>query len=275
MASQIELNTSFILIFGTVGMLSLTTAITIFIYLYQRKLIKRKIQYQQMENLLKREELRSTYSLLEGQDEERQRIAEELHNNLGSILVTLNMFADTLVRSNREEEMHSLAQRISDFAQKASEETRAISHKLDTTSIRYFGLQSAILNLIEAINNTGVVHIETQIQLEGEVNNLTSFNLYRIIQELINNTFKHAKASKIQIHITQVNKEYISFIYEDNGVGFSADESMMKGLGMRNMVLRVEKLKGQISFGKKSDKGSSVSIEIPLNNENDQDINRR
>jgi signal transduction histidine kinase len=263
MASKTELNSEFILIVGSFGMLFLTTTVIIFIYLYQRKVIKRKLEFQKIEDLLKNQELKSTYALLEGQDLERQRIAQELHDNLGSILVTMGMYAETFLRSIQESEKSVLAEKINDIAKKANETAHQISQELDSNALKYFGFQSALSSLVEAINTINSVKIETHIELQGELNYQITFNLYRIIQELINNTLKHASASVIRIHLTEVGKEYISFIYEDNGIGITSTKPS-KGLGLRSIFLRVEKLNGQISLGTENGKGFSATIEIPL-----------
>jgi two-component system, NarL family, sensor kinase len=106
--------------------------------------------------------------------------------------------------------------------------------------------------------------VEAHIDLQSEIPNETGLNLYRILQELINNTMKHAHASKINIELSQVRTEYISFIYEDNGNGFSISQVNRRGMGIRNIRARVEKMNGQVTFGEKSSTGFSSTFEIPL-----------
>jgi len=245
-------------------MLFLTITVIIFIYLYQRKVLKRKLELQEIEVLLKNQELKSTYSFLEGQDLERQRIAQDLHDNLGSVLVTMGMYAETFLRSTQESEKRTLAEKINDIAKKANETARQISQELDANTLKHFGFQSALNSLVEVINTMNSVKIETYVELNGELNNQITVNLYRIIQELINNTLKHASASIIRIHLTEVKKEYLSFIYEDNGIGIASTKPSNKGLGLRSIFLRVEKLNGQISLGTENRRGFSATIEIPL-----------
>src|SRR5687767_3616825 len=106
-----------VLFVGTSMMLLLASAVIGFIYLYQRKLIKRKLAYQEIENLLRHQELKSAYALLEGQDMERQRIAEEIHDSLGSILVTLSMYTEAFEKASTPEEKQNLASKISKMTQ--------------------------------------------------------------------------------------------------------------------------------------------------------------
>jgi signal transduction histidine kinase len=263
-STSTQLPSFLILVIGTTGMLALATGIVTFIYLYQRKLIKRKLAYQEIENLLRHSELKSAYALLEGQDMERQRIAEEIHDNLGSILVTLSMYAHTLHKTDVPEEKAQLADKIGEIARQAHEEARRISHKLDSGALRHFGLESAIKDLINAVNNSGAITVEANIDIDRELPTEAGLNVYRIIQELINNTLKHAKASRINIDISPISNEYISFIYEDNGTGFSLEDGQKKGMGLRNLAARAEKLNAHLTFGEEAKSGFSVALEIPL-----------
>lgn len=258
------MNNETVLIIGSLGMLLLSTAIIGFIYLYQRKLIKRKLAYQKIEDLLKHQELKSAYALLEGQDLERQRIAEEIHDNLGSAFVTLSMYADALGKSLASGERQRIEEKIGDIARQAIQEVRKISHRLDSGALHHFGLKAAVMDLVSAINESGTIAIELNLNLSGKLTNEISINLYRILQEFLNNTLKHAEASKIAIEISQITDKYISFVYEDDGIGFSMESIHGKGMGLRNIRARVEKLNGQISFEKKPTNGFSAVIEIPL-----------
>lgn len=264
MESAGQISSYLVLIVGSGGMLLLATTIITFVYLYQRKLIKRKIAYQEIENLLRRQELKSAYALLQGQDMERQRIAEDLHDNLGSILVTLSMYAHSFRRANTPEEQSDLLKKIIEISDKATDETRKISHQLDSGALRHFGLEAALKDLVQALNSSNAIAIEAHIDLQGEMSNETGMNLYRILQELINNTLRHARASKINIDLTQISKECISFIYEDNGIGFASTDKNRRGMGLRNIHARVEKLNGHVTFGEKSRTGFSAAFEIPL-----------
>ena len=262
MAGQNELNPEFILIAGSIGMLLLTTGIIFFVYLFQRKLIKRKLAYQHIEDLLKKQELESAYALLEGKDIERKRIAEELHDNLGSILVTLAMYADTAIATNEVAKKNEMMTRARDIIIHASEETRKLSHRLDSVTLKHFGFETSLKDLFQVVNDTKSIHIESSISLDGNTENNITFNLYRIIQELINNTLKHANATSITVDISKIKEEYISLIYKDNGIGFS-EKKVGSGIGLSNIKTRIEKLTGELTI-ESNKSGVSVVIEIPL-----------
>lgn len=251
-----------VLFFGTFGMLFLASTIIVFIYLYQRKLIKKKIAFEEIENLLKQQELKSAYALLEGQDIERKRIADELHDNLGSILVTLTMYADTALSAKDQNKKNELMARIRDIGMQASEETRKLSHRLDSATFSHFGLKTALKDLFQTINDTGAITVNGGISFDNEIENEVALNLYRIIQELLNNTMKHARATSITIDLSKIKEEYISLIYEDNGIGFDT-QKISAGMGLKNIRTRVENMSGDISIESNA-KGVSFIIEIPL-----------
>lgn len=251
------------LVWGTAMMLFLTTATVMFIYLFQRKLIKRKLAYQRIENLLSQQELKSAYSLLEGQDIERQRIAEEIHDNLGSILATLSMYTHALQNQKDADQRIRYGQKINEIAHQAISEVRKISHRLDASALNHVGFKNAVQDLIDAVNETGGLTVTAQIELTVNLPADVSTNLYRILQELLNNTLKHAHATAVSLDIATVDKS-LSFIYEDNGTGFIPVHTTQKGMGLRNIIARVEKLNGLISFEKTPANGFSTVIEIPL-----------
>lgn len=263
MESQDSLNTEMVLVLGTSGMLLLTTAIAVFIYLYQRKLIKRKLEFQKIEDLLKRQELKSAYAMLSGQEKAYKRIAEELHDNLGSILVTLNMFADTIQKKKDAKTQQDLAKRISETAALATETTRKISHSLQSGALKHFGLATAVQELTDALNEGQTISVNSTLQIRDQLDSEISLNTYRIIQELVNNTLKHARANRINIDLNQT-KEHLTLIFEDNGVGFEMGESMKKGIGLRNLESRVERMEGQLTIDSRKNTGTTTIIDIPL-----------
>ena len=264
MEQQINpLNTEMVLILGTSGMLLLTTAIVLFIYLYQRKLIKRKLEYQKIEDLLKKQELKSAYAILEGQDKAYKQVAEELHDNLGSMLVTLNMLSDTLPKKTDPESLKKLAGKISEIAAQATDATRKISHSLHSGLLKHFGLEAAINELVEALNESHTITVNCHMDLGDEMDSQTNVQVYRMLQELINNTLKHAQASSVNIDMS-MTPDHLTMIFEDNGVGFDANISGEKGLGLSNLKSRVEGLDGQLTIESKKGSGTTTIIEIPV-----------
>lgn len=257
-----SLNISLIFYLGTSVMLMLTVFIVLFIYLYQRKIIKKQLAYQKVEDLLKKQELKSAYAMLEGKDQERKRIAEELHDNLGNILVSLNMYLDTYLSSADENRKKTIIQRVRDLTSQASEETRKLSHRLDAVALKHFGLSAALNELFQTLEETQSIRVKKSLLVDDKFENEIAFNLYRIIQELVNNTLKHSQAKTISLELNQIRSEYISLIYQDDGVGFDPGSNYV-GLGLKNIRSRVEVFNGDLSI-EPLKKGVSFIIEIPL-----------
>lgn len=257
------LNIEMVLILGMSGMLLLTTAIMLFIYLYQRKLIKRKLEYQEIEDLLKKQELKSAYAILEGQERAYKQVAEELHDNLGSMLVTLNMLSDTLPKKTDPESLKKLAGKISDIAVQATEATRKISHSLHSGLLKHFGLAAAINELIDVLNESHTISVDSHIDLGEEMDSQMNVQIYRIVQELINNTLKHARASMINIDLS-LTPDHLTLIFEDNGIGFDTHDQEGRGLGLTNLKSRVDSMDGQLTIESKKGNGTTTIIEVPV-----------
>ncbi len=244
-------------------------AIIGYFYLDQRRkrlkldsLRKSEKAQQQIKDLVKSQEVKTAYALLKGQDKERKRIAQDLHDNLGSILVSLNMYADTLNQKKSLKEKNDLAKKISELALQANEETRNLSHSLDSGSLQHFGLKTALKDLVDAIQQAKYIQVNFELDIKKIMNVEVSLNLYRIIQELFNNTLKHAQATQISLEITQTQSNNLSLIYEDNGTGYSLENNKNKGMGLSNIKTRTENINGQLTIDSPPGKGTTVIIEI-------------
>ncbi|MEQ9465984.1 MAG: sensor histidine kinase [Ekhidna sp.] len=257
--AEIAQNKRQLLLLSLFALFLTITAIAIYLFLTQRRKRLKIASEKQIQGLLQEQEMKTAYALLEGQDRERKRIAAELHDNLGSILVTLNMYADAL-QDRKPEEMKGLAEKIGETAKLANDETRKISHSLDSGLIKHFGLEATIKQLTEAVSSARNLIFHLSIQLEDTLGSEFSLEIYRIIQELINNTLKHSKATKVHLELTHVSGS-LNLIFEDNGIGFNKDE-IMRGMGLKNIENRVQKLDGELTIDSSPGKGSTFIIEI-------------
>lgn len=263
MEAQAALTAQTTLLLGSTMILMLVFAIVSFIYLFQRKLIKRKIAYNEIESLLKKQELRSAYASMEGQENERKRIAEELHDNMGSLLASLRIYTDLLREKSLDPETQRLATKVAELSELTAVETRRISHELSTQSLKYLGLKVPIEELCRSISETQKIEVSASVMVQVELSSELTLNIYRIVQELITNTLKHAKATHVRLELTQVSNNYLSLIYEDNGHGF--DLTIIKaGMGLHNLKARVERFEGSVSIESSINKGTTVIIEFPL-----------
>lgn len=255
--AEIEENRRQLLILYLFSFLLIIASLAIYLIFNQRRKRVKAASDKQIQDILQEQEMKATYALLDGQDKERKRIAAELHDNLGSILVTLNMYADTL--QEKPKEVPFLAEKISEVAQLANEETRKISHSLDSGMLKHFGLEAAIRQLTEAVSVARSIQFDLSLQVE-KISSEDGLEIYRIIQELVNNTLKHSQCTKVHLELSQVGVS-LSIIYEDNGVGFKKSE-IVAGMGLKNIENRVNKLDGELTIDSSPGKGSTFIIEI-------------
>jgi len=248
------------LLYFILGFIAIISILGYFI-LDQRRRRIRITSDQKINNLLQQQEVKTAYALLEGQDKERKRIASELHDNLGSILTSLNMFSDALVTKKDTKQIEEIANKISETSHLANEEVRKISHSLDSGLLNHFGLKTAITQLMEAVEASKNIKVELELQIEDHLANETGLEIYRMIQELVNNTLKHASCSMIRLDISHINHE-MSIIYHDNGVGF-IPSNVKRGMGLNNIGKRITRLGGGLSIESEPEKGSTFIIELP------------
>ena len=254
-----DFNNELILFGGTFAMLLMAVAsIATFIYLYQKKLIKKKLEMQAIEDELKEKELNSAYEVMQAQDEQRKRIAAEIHDNLGSIMVTLSMYADGLLQDRPDKE--AIAEKISEVSKLAATETRKISHQLHSGVLQYFGLKSALMDLKETVSGTKDIQMEVNFQEEIEMPSEKAINLYRVCQELVSNSLKYARASKLSFRVL-CSENALIIQYRDNGIGFDM-EKVRKGLGIQGIQSRIQPYNGNLNINS-SIEGSTFIINIP------------
>ncbi|OYT11821.1 MAG: hypothetical protein B6I18_02860 [Bacteroidetes bacterium 4572_112] len=222
---------------------------------------------QKVLDLVKRQEVNSINSYMEGQDKERGRIASELHDRLGSLLSTVKLHFSSFeadMEGNKEsKESFSFAL---DLLDNSVQEVRTISHNLSKGVLTQFGLRGAIENLRDAINTAGKIQVKyistgSNVGLPPEI----EIEIFRIIQELITNAIKHSKSD--EIFIQQINdNDSMSITIEDQGIGFDITKLKGKGIGLDNLRMRAENIGAIYHYETAPGQGTSVSIEIKSDN---------
>ncbi|MBN1448153.1 MAG: tetratricopeptide repeat protein [Bacteroidetes bacterium] len=206
--------------------------------------------------------------LIHAQEQERQRIASDLHDSLAQKLVVIqNRATLALQRPIQDEYLARQFEQISGTAIDTVSEVRAISHALRPQLLNRFGLSSALRNLVEEINNV------THISWEGHVDDLTGLlspddeiNLYRIVQEGMNNTIKHAGATSGQLDVHRADA-IIHITLSDNGKGFQPDVKRSNGdggLGLQSMQQRADLLSAELRIESAPGNGTRITIDIPI-----------
>ena len=207
--------------------------------------------------------IQSLEAMMNGQELERSRIANDLHDSLGGLLSTLKLQYDSLQLDHKKLSADQSYQKIYELIDHACGEVRDISRNLKPASLEKIGLSAALNDLINrySANGNPEIFLHTN-RIDTGLSNEKKLHVYRIIQELLNNAIKHSEASELDIQLSQQNKELFVKV-EDNGKGFD-EEKVKKGLGLENIKSRVNMLKGDLEWESSPDRGTSVMIHIPV-----------
>ncbi|WP_442266225.1 ATP-binding protein [Tenacibaculum sp. ZS6-P6] len=228
---------------------------------------QKELEKQKNLTLLKEQEINTINAMVTGQEKERVRIAEDLHDNIGSVLATLKLHFENL-KLNREKK-HFNQDELYEKTEKLIDETylkvRSIAHAKNAGVIANQGLLVAIKIMAEKISAANQLKIEIiDFGLEQRLNTNTELTLFRIIQELTTNIIKHAEASEATINISQFN-DALNIIIEDNGKGFDPKKIKAKtGMGLHSIQKRIEHLEGTFQIDSSSKSGTSIIMNIPV-----------
>lgn len=258
------------LVFAVVG-LALLLAAGYFAFaslrLKNREQAKEKeVQAMKLEKALKDQEMFGIDAMLEGQEKERQRMAGDLHDNLGSLLATIKLhFHSLMTTAPTGSEQNSLMQKTDALLNEAYQKVRAMAHAGNAGVDPKEGLLPAVRSFAKKVSVLDQLVIEVEDQgMTNRLENSMEIVLFRIVQELITNIIKHAQASEAVIHLTHYG-DAINLMVEDDGVGF--DRSHIKpslGMGLYSIQKKVENLGGRVTIEPIPGKGTTVIIDIPL-----------
>jgi len=230
---------------------------------FQKNLSLQKLEQKVLKSNYQNELLRSSIHV---QEEERKRIAHDIHDELGAVLSIIRMHLLMLEQQSTGNAAHLLAglQNVRQLSETVLASIRSISHQLMPPQLETFGLIKTLESVIEPINQPGNIYIRlTSLPGMPDLPWLTSLDLYRIIMELINNTIKHARASEVHIDITYT-EPYIVCTYTDNGIGLP-ENAINKGLGHKSIEGRVSVLEGTLEWGNQKEAGGFYAIiQIPV-----------
>ncbi len=236
----------------------------LFFGLYRHNKQKQVLQQRQLDILQQKREIEQLKSIMDGEEKERARLARELHDGIGGMLVAtrLNLGAvkdetSAIPSATRIDEVMGMLQDI-------SSEVRRTAHNLMPDVLINHGLEEAISIYCDQINTGNRMEILIQFQDDfSYLSKSVQLILYRILQELVQNVVKHAHADYMAILVRQDDRN-ICLAVEDNGTGFDVEEQT-KGFGLQNLHFRVHALHGQMSI--QSGKGKSTTVFIEFNKE--------
>lgn len=256
----------FIIIIGTFGMLTMVSFIIVFILFHQKKAITHKNEMQIIETIYQKQLLTAT---LQSEIKERERIAKNIHDDIGALLTVLRInLLETSLNKNDKTIGERLAPQNLKLLEEAILRLRGVSEDLMPPTLVKFGFLKALEELCGYVNSTGIVttcslpeNTSFTLSLQNEL------QLYRIMQELINNTIKHACAKRIIIDLSLENDLY-KFKIRHNGKGITSEEvtelsKLDKGLGLKSIQSRAQSILAKIDYQKPSEAEAFIEVAVP------------
>lgn len=203
-------------------------------------------------------------AVIEAQEEEKKRIAKELHDGIAQQLSGLKMGWQNLSSSmdNTNEEQFKQLMELTKVLDESAGEVRDLSHRMMPKALEEFGLAEAVSDMLtKTFRYSDIDHEFDHFNLERRFPELVELNLYRITQELVNNALKHARAKRVSVQLFQ-NKDQLILMVEDDGIGFQGSES--DGHGQMNMRSRLRVINGELHYEKGANGGTLATVRVPV-----------
>ncbi|HZI25075.1 MAG TPA: sensor histidine kinase [Chryseolinea sp.] len=253
----------FVLIFSlaTVAMLALAGSIILFVVFYQKKMIQEQLKRQQLELDFQQRMMEAT---MESEENERRRLAGELHDSVGGMLSTIRVGLSTLAKQLPDSKIVDQSKLMLDDTLTS---VRRISLDLMPSTLEKFGLVPALRELCERFQATALIPINFEEHGNmREIESKRELKIFRIVQELMNNAIKHAQATAIGVVVSWDDE--LKITVEDNGIGFDLSQKFSSstngsGLGLYNMQNRSRLLNARLDFDAQANKGSKITLAVP------------
>jgi signal transduction histidine kinase len=249
-------NIFLLVLFAMVGTFILATSFVFFFLRYQRRTQQQreamqKAELQHRENLL--------HAALESQEEERRRIGRDLHDDVGAALSNLRM---VMGQGSKAIETENALPAYKPLIDNIITTVRNISHSLSPPGLELFGLEHTLHELCDTFNISGTIRLSFVNEAGSRVDALdkkTALAVYRVLQELISNTIKHAAAQKISI-LFYLDNERLRLRYSDDGKGFDIKSVKKSGMGLQNIEGRLGMVK--VGYEVNSSPGNGILVTI-------------
>jgi two-component system, NarL family, sensor kinase len=228
---------------------------------------KRQQYQQQLARAQEREELQRQRfgAVIEAEENERARVAKDLHDGLGQLLSTAKLGLTAVSMPNQQGPQAQLLSNSIHVLNQATEEVRSISHNLMPAALTELGLKEALEDMFHKINEAKLMNIKLEVHgLNERLPGTVEVAVYRVIQEVVNNMMKHAQASLIQVNLLRRGNA-LQLSIADNGVGFEKEMiTKSKGLGWKSIFSRIAMLNGNIEVDTQPGAGTSINIQFAL-----------
>lgn len=248
-----------IILYISLFFIVVAVALIIFFYFSRKKIIQQELEKIDLILKYQKEQL---HAIIFTQEEERKRIAQDLHDDISSKLNIVSLNTHLLSTSNLSEvEKNEITNNIITLTAKALENSRKIAHNLLPPVLEKFGLNAGIDELCEEFETSKAIKIHYTNAIDFDANDIDrQLHVFRILQELMNNSLRHGKATEIWISF-EIENDIPTCFYKDNGAGFdTTNHENHKGLGMKNIDSRISFLNGTIQIDSELDQGIVVTF---------------
>lgn len=237
--------------------------LVIYLLVYRNFKQKQKLHEHRIFQLEAEKQLSATEAVLKGEEQERTRLAKDLHDGLGGMLsgikFSLNTMKENLIMTPDNARAF---ERSIDMLDSSIHEMRRVAHNLMPETLLKYGLDTALKDFCSYINGSGVLKVNYQSFGLENFRLEESVSVYRIVQELVTNILKHANAGFALVQLT-FSGETLLIDVEDDGKGFEVTAlDKQKGIGWKNIHSRLEYLNGKLDVQSEPGKGTSIHIEI-------------
>jgi signal transduction histidine kinase len=258
MPSQIDV---YILLFGgTLLMFLLAGMLLFFVSSYQKRLLRNKADVEKMKV---RHQLDLFQSSIDAMEDERRRVSRDLHDEIGAALSVLRLQVGQMNvdKDFNTENAQNLIVGSKQLIDNTIENVRRISNDMLPSGLEEFGLKYAIEMLCDKVESASKLVINLNINDLERLDNRLELSLYRILQELLNNTLKHANAKEVNINFNTDNQK-LTITYQDNGQGFDLENLSKRGLGLKNIESRVSMIHGKLEYMIDLEKGMGIILKV-------------
>jgi signal transduction histidine kinase len=243
---------------GTLGMVLLALSIFFFFVTYQKKMLKKQLELNEIRAKQQEEILINTIT---AQEKERKRIAQDLHDEVGAMLSVVKLNVGRIEKKSEELGAKKLAAETKTYLDEVITQVRRISRSLLPPSLEKLGLFFALEELANWVNKSDQLKIICWKSGEQfRFDTKKELAVFRIIQELLNNAIKHSEASNIYINSRFSPYNYLMISVSDNGKGFELNEKMATGLGLKNLESRSKIMDAKFKMKSTPGKGTTAII---------------
>ena len=236
---------------------------SLFLYLFLKQ--RQKLLQNKIITIEQQKKLELTQAIIDGEEQERTRLAKELHDGIGGLMSMLKLQFTNFKKSHAAIQENAEYNTALDLLNTASQDIRKISHALMPSALERLGLIDAVEQFCTSMQASADFEIDFQhYNINERLPQRFELLAYRIIQELLNNIIKYAEAKEVLVQLAK-NENHLSITIEDDGKGFDVSSIKNKdGIGLQSMQKRIELLGGKMDIDSAIGKGTSVNIELPI-----------